>query len=152
MKSRQQMNMEEIHIRVQQLERSNKRLRGFTTVAILLCGVILLMATTAPQDVPLVIKAQQFVLQDAAGHERASLFTKDNAWGLVLYNGDSTKGAAIIVSEHGNSVLLNDSKEKSGMAMFAKDEESTLGMYDTTGKTRIELKNNSARLLLRLSR
>jgi len=126
--------VDELLLRVQQLERSNKRLRCFLATLALAGGTVVLMGTAAPQhSVPPVIEAQQFVLKDAAGHERGSLFTNDQVWGLVLYNRDSSKAAALAVTEGSNAVLLNDGQGKSGIAAYAKSDESNLAMFDAKG-------------------
>lgn len=135
--------VDELLLRVQQLERSNKRLRCFLATLALAGGTVVLMGTAAPQhSVPPVIEAQQFVLKDAAGHERGSLFANDQVWGLVLYNRDSSKAAALAVTEGSNAVLLNDGQGKSGIAAYAKSDESNLAMFDAKGHARIELKNS----------
>jgi hypothetical protein len=90
-----------------------------------------------------VIEAQRFVLKDAAGRERGSLFANDQVWGLVLYNGDSSKAAALVVTGGSSAVLLNDGQGNSGIAAYAKSDESNLAMFDTKGHARIELKNSA---------
>jgi hypothetical protein len=135
---------DELLLRVQQVERSNRRLRTALAVLALVCATILLMGTvSSPESVTPVLEAQRFVLRDASGHERGSLFSTDQSWGLVLYNRDASKAAAIAVTDYGSSVLIDDGHGKSGIAMFAQSDESNLAMFDANQKARIELKNNA---------
>jgi len=109
-------------------------------VSVLSVGAILLMGS-AP-IVPAVLEAQRFVLKDAAGHERGSLFATDSAWGLVLYNRDSSKAAAFSVTDTGSVVMLADHKGNPRDAMLVNDDENSLAMWDKkTNHIKIELKN-----------
>ena len=136
--------VDDLLFRLQQLERSNKRLRVFLAAFSLVGGIVVLMGTAPTQhSVPAVIEAQQFVLKDAAGHQRGSLFANDQGWELALYNRNSSKAAAIIVTPDSNGILLNDSQGKSGIAAYAKTDESNLAMFDVKGHAKIEVKNTS---------
>jgi hypothetical protein len=134
---------DELVLRIEQLERSNNRLRRCFIAITLGAAIIVLMGTAAPkQQVPPAIEAQKFVLKDAAGNERGSLFATDAAWGLVLFNSDSSKGVGLVSSTYGNSFMLDDPNGKSGIFMYVNGDERNLAIFDgTTPTARMELKN-----------
>jgi hypothetical protein len=133
----------ELACRVQKLEHFNKRLRAMLIVVILLVGLVVLMGRSSNQSPP-VLEAQRFVLKDSAGHERGSLFTTDSSWGLVLYNPDSSKGAAFIVStKFGSTSMLMDNAGHGRIAAYANEEGSNINIADIkTNQTAFELKND----------
>jgi hypothetical protein len=133
--------MDQLLIRIGKIERSNKRLRALLGIAALAAILLLFLGTASTP--PSVLEAQRFVLKDPAGHERGSLFATDKSWGLILYNGDASKGAALVISTVGNSMLINDHKGTPRIAAYASDDQSNFMISDIeTHKSKIELKNN----------
>lgn len=135
--------------RISRLEFSNRRLRRSFVALLLTLAAVLLMGNL-PNQSPPVLEAQRFVLKDASGHERGSLFATDTSWGLVLYNPDSSKGAAFIVSNLGSAAMLMNAKGSPGVAAMASDDMNTLSITNLkTGHTAAELKNTAEGSALR---
>lgn len=137
------MDETKLTYRVQQLERFNKRLRAALIVVVLLGGILGLLGMASSQP-PSILEAQQFVLKDAAGHQRGSLFASDSSWGLVLYNPDQSKGAAFIITKKfGSAAMLMDRAGHDRIAAYANDDESNFSIADLrTNETAFELKNS----------
>ncbi len=132
--------LKELLPRVEKLERSNKMLRVLLTVSVLTAGLLVVMGSAGQN--PSVLQAQKFVLIDAAGHERGSLFTTGTSSGLVLYNPDSSRAAVFIASASGNSAMFMDHKGNARAAIYVNDDESNLAVFDLkTKQPKIELKN-----------
>lgn len=135
--------------RMARLERTNARLRLLLSLAMLLAGVVILMGNRSTEP-PAVLEAQKFVLKDGAGHERGALFTTDVSWGLILYNSDSSKGAAFVVSDSGNAAMLLNKKGESGLTAMATEQANTLAIDDLgTNSTAVELKSVARASVLR---
>lgn len=74
----------EIRRRLDRLDRENRRLRRITATAVVGLAAGILMGQASPRQVPGVVEAQKFVLQDARGESRAEL--------TVLPDGSPTLG------------------------------------------------------------
>jgi len=134
--------IKELAQRVQTLEHSNRRLRVILLSALSLAAMVALMGSASDQT-PSVLEAQKCVLRDAGGHVRGSLFATESSWGLVLYNSDSSKGAAFIVSGQGSAAMLMNKKGHPGIAAMASDELHTIEVTDlNTNRTAVELVDN----------
>ncbi|HEY2498275.1 MAG TPA: hypothetical protein VGK24_14520 [Candidatus Angelobacter sp.] len=132
--------LKDLMARVDKLESSNKVLRVLLTVTVLTAGLLIVLGVAAP--IPSVLEAQKFVLKDASGHERGSLFTSGTTSGLVLYNPDSSRAAAFVASPGGNSTMLMDHKGNARAFIYVSDDESNLALFDLkTKQPKIELKN-----------
>jgi|SRR2546421_7799607 len=101
-----QPSVPEILLRLDRLERSNRRLKMAVSVCSL--GAIAMMLMGATSTAPKVVDAEKIILRDSTGNERGQLFANDNAWGLVLFNKNGTKAASLVVSAGLNAVILYD--------------------------------------------
>jgi len=135
------MKVSEIKLRLSRLERSNRRLK----VAFYVCfcsgaGLILMgAASTAPK----VIEAEKIILRDGAGNERGQLFANENAWGLVLFNKDSTKAASLLVSSTLNGVVLFDQNGNLRQTMTVNLEETKWDVFHPgSDAAQVELSDN----------
>jgi hypothetical protein len=92
--------------RLARLECSNHRLKAALS-ALLCCAVavVLMGARPAAQKV---IEAEKIVLRDSAGNERGQFFTTENSSGIVFFNADGSKGAALIVGSALNGLMIAD--------------------------------------------
>jgi hypothetical protein len=101
-----QHSVPEIQLRLDRLERSNRRLK--TTISACFLGAAAMILMGATSTAPKVIDAEKIILHDSAGNERGQLFASDNAWGLVLFNKNGTRATSLVVSAGLNGVLLCD--------------------------------------------
>jgi hypothetical protein len=160
-RKRSEMNTStDIQERLDRLERSNRRLKVGFLAGLVFAAVV--VTTGAVSTTPKVLEAEKIVLKDAAGNERGELFANENAWGLVLFNKNSTKAASLLVGETLNGVVLFDQNgnlrqtittnlDKSEWDMFhpgsdsaqfeaiATGEGTALTVRDRANKPRVEI-------------
>ena len=96
----------DIQERLSRLERSNRQLKVALLTGVLCAAVVVTMG--AVSTAPKVLEAEKIILRDAAGNERGQLFANENAWGMVLFNKNSTKAASLVISDTINGVVLFD--------------------------------------------
>ncbi len=102
------MASSEISDRLDRLERSNRNLKTALSGCLCCAVAVMVMGASATPTTPKVIDAEKVILRDAAGNERGQLFASENSWGLVLFNKNGSKAAALVVSPALNAILLSD--------------------------------------------
>jgi hypothetical protein len=86
--------VETLAIRLDRLERENRRLKRTGAVALVGIAALVLMGQTTPGEVANVVEAKQFVLRDSRGDTRAVLaLGPDGSVGLGLSDKAGTAGA-----------------------------------------------------------
>jgi hypothetical protein len=108
-----QPDVKSLCIRVERLEKQNRRMKRTGVVAIL-SAVVLLVSGQAKVDNKKTIEANEFVLKDENGAVRAKLgmgfvFPLKDAPGLVLYNEGGHERAAVAASEEQALIRLSSS-------------------------------------------
>lgn len=120
--------MKDILARLDKLERSNRRLRGTLTFA--LVSLLGLAALGATSSTPKVIEAERFVLLDAAGAERAVLFSSDKTAGLIFLNKNKTRAASVMVGSETNGVMLWDRNGNLRQVLSSDLDESAWNIFE----------------------
>jgi len=121
--------------RMDMLERQNRRLKVATLGAVAVVSAILLMGTASPRKV---VKAEEFVLSDAQGRQRALL--RMSQWGpsLDLRDEKGTIRATLHMDDNGPGVSLLDAKGKERVALDV-EEGPVLALFDDRGEQRVSL-------------
>lgn len=70
--------------RLDQLERTSRRLKGTTVLMLLGAVAAVLMGQTAPHRIPRTLEAEEFVLRDSRGQVRVTLGLTQNPSATVL--------------------------------------------------------------------
>lgn len=129
--------------RLLRLERSNRRLRiGLISIAMASAGICLLGATN---PAPKVLKANSFVLVDAAGNERGEFSSNPKAVALQLLNQNGTRAVIIAAGSESNAVSVNDNSGETRMFLDASDKSADLGVVrDGSPKEKLLITDNDA--------
>ena len=141
--------------RVEKLEKANRRLKLAGVLALTLVGCLLLLGAASPKRT---VEAEEFVLRDANGDERARLgiTASGSALGFRDANGNlravlSTKGGLILYDAKGDmrlslgdlpggaALLLKDANGVSRVMLSVFDAGATAGLllYDANGKVAV---------------
>jgi hypothetical protein len=114
-------SLEALANRVVKLEAQNRRLKKAGIASFIVAAAVMAMGQAPANKV---VEAQKIVLRGSGGEERGELFASDAAWGLVLFNKNSTKAASLVVSSFGNGILLFDQKGNGRQTFMANLDES----------------------------
>jgi hypothetical protein len=117
----------DIQERLSRLERSNRHLKVALLAGVLCVSVVVTMG--AVSTAPKVLEAEKIILRDAAGNERGQLFANENAWGMVLFNKNSTKAATLVVSDTINGIVLFDQNGNLRQTITTNLDQSELNMF-----------------------
>jgi len=87
-----------------------------------------------------VIRANQFVLEDANGKTRAVLdVDKDGVPGLYLYDDNGTPRAMLGVGNYGSVLAMFDQNGKNRVSLAVSNDGTSLRLSDDKGKPRARL-------------
>ncbi len=118
--------------RLDDLERSNRRMRAGLVVCLLAAIVLFTMA--ARPSAPKVLEAEKIVLRDTNGNQRGQLFASEKSWGLVLYTEGGQQALGLIASTTVNGLLISD-QNGYGRQMFTSDKnQTTWGIFHPGSK------------------
>ena len=144
----QSAGLEDLSRRVHRIERENRLLQVTSAAMALLLAVLILMAQTRPQGGS--IEAQEFVLRDAHGKQRAKL-TADSAATLFSLYDANEKVRARLMAGDGPGLLLFDPAQDGPYARIrlalgvgnmgggADDTGPHLLLWDGGGQPRVEM-------------
>ncbi len=140
-------------VRVENLERQNRRLKAGLTMVLLAASVIVLLGQAAPSDKT--IEAQQIILRDENGKIRVGLYS--NSSGVILYDGDGRTQAMLTARGSSPALQLVGPNERTLTLLTP----SSLSLNDGYGRPRVRLdgggnvpglvlldENNHGRLML----
>jgi hypothetical protein len=129
--------------RLQNLERSNRRMRFGLILSLLITGGFVTMG--ARSTPPKVIEAEKFILRDSSGNERGQLFANDKSWGLVLFTENGQKALGLVASSGINGLLISD-QDGADRQMFTSDRnQTTWGIFRPGSKlAQLEITDNPA--------
>jgi hypothetical protein len=119
-------SLEVLAKRVAKLEAQNRRLKKAGIASFILAAAVMAMGQASPSKV---IEAQKIILRGSGGEERGELFAGEAAWGLVLFNKNSTKAASLVVSSYGNGILLFDQNGNGRQTFMANLDESNWAVF-----------------------
>lgn len=104
------MSDSELLVRIENLERDNRRLKKLGVAALVLVGALGLIAATRPRPVPDLIKAHKFEVVDGLGRGRIVLFASgsgaNNISGLSLIGPDGQINAQLTSSANVSGLFL----------------------------------------------
>lgn len=93
-----------------------------------------------PNSEPKVIRANQFILEDASGKTRAVLDVgRDGAPGFYLYDDNATPRAMLGVSNFGAMLALCDTTGKTVASLAVSADGSALRLSDDQGRPRLRV-------------
>ena len=127
-----------------ELARAKRRNRRMLAVVGLAAGgvaLVWIVAGTANRaqaqagGVPAVIRARQFILEDAAGETRAVLLVAKDGPSLALYDENGQGRAALSVLKGEPGLLLFDANGKGRVALAVTKYGPGLYLRDAAGKT-----------------
>jgi hypothetical protein len=100
-------------------------------------------ATAQPREGntdPKVVRAKQFVLEDANGKTRAVLdVDKEGVPGLYLYDDDGTPRVMLAVGTHGSVLAMFDRNGKNRVSVAVSGNVSSIRLSDGNNKPRIRV-------------
>lgn len=130
--------MDSVVQRLERLEREHRRVNRVGSVVLVGVVAAVLMGQTKPSKVPKVVEAEQFVIRDAGGMQRASLgVLPGGAVGLLLTDKDGKRRAVLSVSADGYpGMVLADKDEMLRALLLVAADGIVLGLKDKDGKTR----------------
>lgn len=93
-----------------------------------------------PTNEPKVLRANQFILEDATGRTRAALDVgKDGTPGLYLYDETATPRAMLGVTNYGAMLALCDKTGRTVAALAVSDDGASLRLSDSQGRPRLKV-------------
>ena len=123
--------LDTLAVRVDRLERQNRRLKGLLVLALLAPGAMLM--TGMQQATPKTVEAESFVVKDSNGRTLAVLGRHGEYHGLNLYDAKNRPAASFGLDREGTSLGLNDdrgrsvtlsaTKKSAGMAVTYENDE-----------------------------
>jgi hypothetical protein len=89
---------------------------------------------------PKVLRANQFILEDATGKTRAALDVgKDGVPGLYLYDETSTPRAMLGVTSYGAMLALCNTTGRTVASLAVSDDGASLRLSDDHGRPRLKV-------------
>ncbi len=127
----QSTNWLAVSIRLEKLERQNRRLKQVGAVALILTVSVLLLGQASPKKT---VEANEFILNDTTGKTRAILtaFRFGPSLGLFDANGKPRVGMAI--AAQGPELYLADANGKVRVGMRIIADQPELNLYNPEGK------------------
>lgn len=93
-----------------------------------------------PNHEPTVIRANQFILEDANGKTRAVLDVgKDGAPGFYLYGDNGTPRAMLGMTNYGAMLALCDKTGKTTASLAVSNDGTSLRLADDQGRPRLRV-------------
>ena len=122
--------------RLERLEKQNRRFKQIGALALILVGSVLLMGQ-AP--ITRTVEANEFIVKDANGKQRASLGLFGNQPTLSLFGESGKVQAALSVVAGFPSLILSDASGELRAMLGVRPDGQELALYDANGKLRAEL-------------
>lgn len=117
------MDMESLGERLSRLERENRWLKRVGGVALLGVAAMVLMGQATPRKTAKAIEAEEFILRDGTGKERATMrVSPDGSPSLGLVDKDGKKRVALLLGADGLPNLWlwdKNGKERAGLELLA---------------------------------
>lgn len=122
-------DLQSIMLRLDRVERENRRLKRLSLAVMVVVAAILLMAQ-APSHKTRTVEADRFVLIDASGQVRADLaMAADNTPALTLLN---EKGSPLVSLRGADSpsLTLSNADSKEILKLLVSPDVNSLALYD----------------------
>lgn len=154
-------NWQALAVRLEKLEKQNRRIRGIGIALLVLAAALVLMGQTPGhrtveanefvlKDASGTVRGRwsvveafgpKFVLLDATGKERVLLNVLDTGAGLILRDASGRDRAGLVATVNGPGLNLTDANGKSRVFVFADDTEDSfgVGLHDEKGLKRAAL-------------
>jgi hypothetical protein len=131
-----------LEIRVDRLERENRRIKRLGLTALVVACLLIALGQARPQQ-PEVVRATKFVLVDEGGKQRATLGVENGGPALVL---EDTRGRGVVLLQVPKiqdkpSLYLSDPQESARVELAMTMNGPVLHFTDKTG-TRVRLAAN----------
>ena len=130
-----------MELKLDDLRRSNRRLKAAIGSLVLVGGPLITMAQASPSTSGLT-DAREFVLWDDSGRIRAVLGTSpDGAVGLSLDDANGRTRVTLDVDHSGSPGLdlIDQNGKRRAIISLSKDGDPGAGLYDSQGKLRTSL-------------
>jgi hypothetical protein len=130
-----------MELKLDDLQRSNRRLKAAIGSLVLVGGALITMAQASPSTSELA-DAREFVLRDDSGRIRAVLGTSpDETVGLSLDDANGRTRATLAVDHNGSPGLdlIDQNGKRRAIIALSKDGDPGAGLYDSQGKLRASL-------------
>jgi len=143
-------NWQALAVRLERLEKQNRRIRGIGIALLVLAAALVLMAQTPGHRT---VEANEFVLKDANGTVRGRWSVGEYGPGFALLDAnDKARVVLNVLDPTGAGLILSDASGKGRAGFVATVNGPVLNLTDANGKDRVLLTaddtEDSAGLLL----
>jgi hypothetical protein len=146
-------------MRLERLERENRRSRPVGAVLLVGLAAVLLMGQVQSKGTAKVVVAERFVVRDMAGKDRAVLGTSPGQTGLVLFDAGGKQRAKLHLAEQGEfagpALSLFDDQETPRtprLLLTTTRHGPSVNIYDRTGASRADARRFHKPAILRHDR